>query len=34
MRRLGDILIEQSTLTGTQMEEAFTSKPRGEMIGD
>ncbi len=34
MRRLGDILIEQGTLTADQMEAAFKSKPRGEMIGD
>lgn len=34
MRRLGDILIEQGTLTAEEMEAAFKSKPRGEMIGD
>ncbi|TWU56824.1 Type II secretion system protein E [Rubripirellula tenax] len=34
MRRLGDILIEQGTLSADQMESAFASKPRGEMIGD
>ncbi|QDT07669.1 Type II secretion system protein E [Rubripirellula lacrimiformis] len=34
MRRLGDILIERGTLTADEMEAAFKSKPRGEMIGD
>ncbi|TWU57759.1 GspE/PulE family protein [Rubripirellula reticaptiva] len=34
MKRLGDVLIEQGTLTAEQMEAAFTSKPRGAMIGD
>ncbi len=34
MRRLGDILIEQGTLSAEQVEAAFASKPRGEMIGD
>lgn len=34
MRRLGDILIEQNTLTEPQLEDAFTTKPRGAMLGD
>lgn len=34
MRRLGDILIEQGTLSAENMEAAFQSKPRGLMIGD
>tara|TARA_R110002049_G_scaffold4601_5_gene32031 strand:+ start:51859 stop:53613 length:1755 start_codon:yes stop_codon:yes gene_type:complete len=34
MRRLGDILIEQETLTSDQLELAFSSKPRGVMLGD
>ena len=34
MRRLGDILIEQGTLTAETLEAAFDSKPRGTMIGD
>lgn len=34
MRRLGDILIEQGTLTADQMEEAFATKPRGTLLGD
>lgn len=34
MRRLGDILIEQGTLTVEQLEEAFVTKPRDMMLGD
>lgn len=34
MRRLGDILIEQGTLTADQLEEAFSTKPRDMMLGD
>ncbi len=34
MRRLGDILIEQGTLSAAQMEAAFSSKPREIMLGD
>ena len=34
MRRLGDILIEEGTLTAEQMEAAFDSRPREIMIGD
>ncbi len=34
MRRLGDILIEQGTLTADQLEEAFVTKPRDMMLGD
>lgn len=34
MRRLGDILTENGILTEEQMEAAFTSKPRGVMLGD
>ncbi len=34
MRRLGDVLIEQGTLTAEQMEKSFASKPREIMLGD
>ncbi|SMP68805.1 type IV pilus assembly protein PilB [Neorhodopirellula lusitana] len=34
MRRLGDILIDQHVLTTEQIDAAFTSKPRGVMLGD
>ena len=34
MRRLGDILVEQGTMTVEQLETAFSTKPRGTMIGD
>lgn len=34
MRRLGDILVEQGTMTVEQLESAFATKPRGTMIGD
>ena len=34
MRRLGDILIEQGTLTADQLEVAFAAKPREVLIGD
>jgi len=34
MRRLGDILIDQRVLTPEQIDAAFTSKPRGVMLGD
>ncbi len=34
MRRLGDILIEDGTLTEEQFEAAFDSKPREILIGD
>lgn len=34
MRRLGDILIEQSVLTAEQLDTAFASKPRTTMLGD
>ena len=34
MRRLGDILIEDGTLTEEQFEAAFDSKPREVLIGD
>ncbi|MDG2220910.1 MAG: GspE/PulE family protein [Rubripirellula sp.] len=34
MRRLGDILIDDGTLTSEQIQAAFESKPRGSMIGD
>ncbi len=34
MRRLGDVLVEQGTLTAEQMEKAFASKPRETMLGD
>lgn len=33
-RRLGDILIEQGTLTPFQLEQAFRNKPKRVMIGD
>jgi type IV pilus assembly protein PilB len=34
LRRLGDILIQQGTLTADQLEEAFAAKPREVLIGD
>ena len=34
MRRLGDILIEEGTLTEEQVQAAFDSKPRQVLIGD
>ncbi|MFG0254486.1 MAG: GspE/PulE family protein [Rhodopirellula sp. JB053] len=34
MRRLGDILIDQKVLTPEQIDAAFSSKPRGVMLGD
>ncbi len=34
MRRLGDILIEQSVLSAEQLDAAFASKPREKLIGD
>ena len=34
MRRLGDILIEQKTLSSEQLELAFSTKPREVMLGD
>lgn len=34
MRRLGDILVEQGTMTAEQMEAAFETKPRDMMVGD
>ena len=34
MRRLGDILIEQGTLTAEQLDTAFAQKPKETMLGD
>ena len=34
MRRLGDILIENGTITAEELETAFSTKPRDVMVGD